>query len=63
MRTLKHDGYRFLVSPDGKKANWIHSLDTVTHAGWHDCTNMTGAQVRDFVDELLAGQQAAVAGA
>lgn len=55
-RTPRNDGYRFLVSPDGKKSRWIEPLDAASHADWHDCTDMTGGQVADFVDELLAAQ-------
>lgn len=52
--SAQHEGYRFLVSPDGQKSGWINQLDAATHQGWHDCTDMTAAQVRDFVDELTS---------
>lgn len=55
MNTLKNDGYRFMVSPSGRDANWIHPLEVAARApGWHDCTDMDDAEFELFMGELRA---------
>jgi hypothetical protein len=53
MSTHKNDGYRFMVSPNGREAHWIHPLEVAVRApGWHDCTDMDDAEFDVFMGEL-----------
>ena len=55
MSTLRNDGYRFMVSPDGRDADWINPLELAARApGWHDCTEMNDAEFDHFVRDLYA---------
>lgn len=54
MSPLKAQGYRFMVSPNGREADWIHPLEVVTRApGWHDCTEMDDAEFDHFMRGVL----------
>lgn len=55
MNTPKDNGLRFMVSPNGKEAHWIHPLEVATRApGWHDCTDMDDVEFDAFMAELRA---------
>jgi hypothetical protein len=55
MSNLKNAGYRFMVSPNGREANWIHPMEVAARApGWHDCTDMGDAEFEIFMGELRA---------
>jgi hypothetical protein len=47
---------RFLVSPDGMLADWVHPLDPKQprHEGWIDCTDMDGEALQRFIAERQA---------
>lgn len=55
MHTLKQAGYRFMVSPDGRDADWIHPAEVATRApGWTDCTDMGDVEFELTMRERLA---------
>jgi hypothetical protein len=51
---LKTTGHRFLVSPDGMNADWIHPLELVSRPGWTDCTDMSDEDFQNLVAERQA---------
>jgi hypothetical protein len=55
MNTLKDNGCRFMVSPNGRDANWIHPAEITQRApGWHDCTDMDDTEFDLFMADLRA---------
>lgn len=49
----KENGARFMVSPNGREAGWIHPLEVATRApGWHDCTDMQDVEFDLFMSDL-----------
>lgn len=41
MSTLQIAGNRFMVSPDGRNANWFHPAEIAARCpDWTDCTDM-----------------------
>lgn len=51
----KYATQRFMVSPDGKHADWIHPAEVATRApGWHDCTDMNDDEFNHFMAERRA---------
>lgn len=49
MTTLKSQGQRFMVSPDGRDADWFHPAELP--AGWTDCTGMDDGEFNHFMAE------------
>lgn len=46
------NGSRFMVSPDGQKADWIHPAEIATRSpGWTDCTDMCDVEFDLFMEE------------
>ena len=55
MCNLKQAGHRFMVSPDGQQADWIHPAEIDTRApGWTDCTDMDDMEFELLMRERLA---------
>ncbi|HAV37430.1 MAG TPA: hypothetical protein DCX52_13940 [Massilia sp.] len=45
---------RFMVSPDGRDADWMHPTEIATRApGWTDCTDMDDVAFDIFMRERL----------
>jgi hypothetical protein len=45
-------GLRFMLSPDGRQADWIHPAEVATRCpGWSDCTDMGDAEFEHFLVE------------
>ena len=59
MRNLKEQGYRFLVSPDGKDSAWVHPAGVAELAGWTDCTDMDDHEFTAFMCVTLPAASAA----
>ena len=48
--SLKDAGFRFLVSRDRKKYDWIHPAEIEARAkDWIDCTDMDDAEFEEFM--------------
>lgn len=46
---------RFLISPDGNRADWFHPDDIAARAAdWTDCTDMSVEQIQQHVAERQA---------
>jgi hypothetical protein len=47
------NSHRFLLSPDGNDATWVHPLDPKNpkHADWTDCTDMDDEAFQRLVCE------------
>jgi hypothetical protein len=55
MCNLKQAGRRFMVSPDGQQADWIHPAEVATRAAdWTDCTAMGDVEFELLMRERLA---------
>ena len=55
MHTLKTAGYRFMVSPDGQQADWIHPAEVASRTpDWTDCTDMDDTGFELLMRERLA---------
>ena len=55
MQHLKQADHRFMVSPDGQQADWIHPAEVATRApGWTDCTDMDDMAFELLMRERLA---------
>jgi hypothetical protein len=55
MSTLKSNGYRFMVSPTGREADWIHPAEiSVRVPDWTDCTDMDDVEFDLFMRDLYA---------
>jgi hypothetical protein len=55
MSTLKSNGCRFMVSPDGKHGDWVHPAEIAGRCPtWTDCTDMDDADFGVFMDERRA---------
>jgi hypothetical protein len=54
VRTLRAEGYRFMVRNDRQKAYWVHPLEVDPNpTNWTDCTYMDDAEFDAF---MAAGQ-------
>jgi hypothetical protein len=55
MSTTNPNGCRFMVSPDGRSADWTHPAEIAGRTpGWTDCTEMDDAEFNAFMAELRA---------
>jgi hypothetical protein len=55
MSTLKSNGYRFMVSPTGREAAWIHPAEVAVRVpDWTDCTDMGDVEFDLFMAERRA---------
>jgi len=55
MCNLKQAGHRFMVSPDGKQADWIRPAEIATRAAdWTDCTDLDDTGFELLMRERLA---------
>lgn len=55
MTSLEPRNQRFMMSPDGMHADWIHPAEVATRApGWIDCTDMSDDDFQRFVTERQA---------
>lgn len=55
MATLKTQDHRFMVSPDGWDAAWVHPVEVATRCpDWTDCTDMDDAEFDLFVAERMS---------
>jgi hypothetical protein len=55
MNTLKSNGYRFMVSPTGREADWIHPAEVAVRVpDWTDCTDMDDVEFELFIAERRA---------
>ena len=55
MSNTNTNGCRFMVSPNGRDANWIHPAEIAQRApDWHDCTDMGDVEFDLFMAELRA---------
>jgi hypothetical protein len=49
---LKTAGSRFMVSPDGQHADWVHPAEVDARApGWTDCTDMCDVEFDLLMEE------------
>ncbi len=56
MQPLKKSDQRFMVSPDGRDAEWVHQAEVNKRfPGWTDCTDTTD----DEFDALMHARLAA----
>jgi len=48
---LKEQGFRYLVSPDKKKADWVHPAEIVRggFGDWKDCTDMSDEELDRYI--------------
>lgn len=47
--------HRFMLSPDGQQADWVHPLEVATRCpDWTDCTDMDDEQFQRVVSERQA---------
>jgi hypothetical protein len=57
---LKLHEQRFMISPCGFKADYVHVKDIAIQApSWTDCTDMTDAQVNDLMVRRMNSSQKA----
>ena len=48
--SLREQGFRFMVSPDRKQANWVHPVDVAINCpDWIDCTEMSDDEFDAFM--------------
>jgi hypothetical protein len=49
--SLKEQGFRYLVSPDKAKADWIHpaEVDRGRFKNWKDCTDMSDEELDRYI--------------
>lgn len=47
--------HRFMLSPDGRAADWVHPLEVATRCpDWTDATDMGDAEFELLIDERMA---------
>lgn len=57
MQTRATQDQRFMMSPDGMQADWIHPLEIATRApGWIDCTDLDDEEFQRLITERQAAR-------